>query len=359
MSLRFAYLSVIRIFSWLALLARSGGAKDAEILILRHQVAVLQRQVKTPRLSWPDRAVLAALAQLLPRSHLRRLQLIVSPRTVLRWHADLVRRQWAYSRRTPGRPRTAPAVRALILEMARDNPGWGYRRIHGELTGLGYKLAPSTVWQILKDAGIDPAPQRSGQAWRAFLDAQAKTILAADFFHVDTVFLRRLYVLFFIEHGTRRVHLAGITAHPTGEWVTQQARNLLMNLEDHADGLKFLIRDRDAKFTVAFDAVFALVGVRIVKAPVRAPRANAIAERWIASARRECLDRMLITGERHLRLVLSEYADQLQLSPAAPGTAPEPACQASASTRCGRKRPASPPGAARRPDPRVFPGGIG
>jgi putative transposase len=237
---------VLRMFSWLALLARSDRVKDAEILILRHQVAVLQRQVKTPRLSRADRAVLAALARLLPRSQLRQLRLIVSPRTLLRWHADLVRRHWAYPRRAPGRPRTAPAIRALVLEMARDNPTWGYRRIHGELTGLGHKLAPSTVWQILRAAGIDPAPVRSGQNWRAFLAAQATTILAADFFHVDTVFLRRLYVLFFIGHGTRRVHLAGITAHPTGEWVTQQARNLLMNLEDHTDGtgFKFLIRDR-------------------------------------------------------------------------------------------------------------------
>ena len=165
------------------------------------------------------------------------------------------------------------------------------------------------MWQILEDAGIDPAPTRSGQTWRAFLEAQAKTILAADFFHVDTMFLRRLYVLFFIEHGTRRVHLAGITAHPTAEWVSQQARNLLMNLEDHADSFKFVIRDRDTKFTAAFDAVFTAVSTRIIRTPVRAPRANAIAERWIASARRECLDRMLITGERHLQLLLSEYVD--------------------------------------------------
>jgi putative transposase len=300
---------MLRVFGWLALLARSDRAKDAEILILRHQVAVLQRQVKTPKLSWADRAVLAALARVLSGSQLRQLRLIVSPRTLLRWHADLVRRRWAYPRRSPGRPRTAQAIRALVLEMARDNPSWGYRRIHGELAGLGYKLAPSTVWQILKDAGIDPAPQRAVQTWRAFLDAQAKTILAADFFHVDTVFLRRLYVLFIIEHGTRRVHLAGITAHPAGEWVTQQARNLLMGLEDHADSFKFLIRDRDAKFTAAFDAVFTAVGVRSIRTPVRAPRANAIAERWVGSARRECLDRMLITSERHLRLVLGEYID--------------------------------------------------
>jgi hypothetical protein len=216
MSLRLAYLAVLRVFGWLALFARSDQAKDAEILILRHQVGVLQRQVGTPRLSWADRAVLAALTRLLPGNHLRELRLIVSPRTLLRWHAGLVRRRWAYPRGAAGRPRTVPTVRALVLEMARDNPGWGYRRIHGELAGLGHKLAPSTVWQILKDAGIDPAPRRSGQSWRAFLEAQAKTILATDFFHVDTVLLRRLYVLFFIEHGTRRVHLAGITAHPTG-----------------------------------------------------------------------------------------------------------------------------------------------
>src|SRR5271157_6573733 len=179
--LRFVYMAALRIFGWLALLARSDHAKDAEILLLRHQVAVLQRQVKSPRLSWADRALLSALARLLPGARLRQLRLIVSPRTLLRWHASLVRRRWAYPRRAPGRPRTAQVIRALVLEMARDNPGWGYRRIHGELTGLGYKLAPSTVWQILKDAGIDPAPTRSGQTWRAFLARQATTILATDF----------------------------------------------------------------------------------------------------------------------------------------------------------------------------------
>jgi putative transposase len=308
-SLRLAYLIALRVFGWLALLARSDRAKDAEILILRHQVAVLQRQVNVPRLSWADRVVLAALARLLPGRGLWQLRLIVSPRTLLRWHARLVRRKWTYPRRAPGRPRTASAIRELVVEMARDNPGWGYRRIHGELAGLGRKVAPSTVWQILKDAGIDPTPRRAGQTWRAFLEAQAKTILAVDFFHVDTVLLRRLYVLFFIERGTRQVHLAGVTAHPAGEWVTQQARNLLMKLGDQADGLKFVIRDRDAKFTQAFDAVFAAAGVRVIRTPVRAPRANAIAERWISSARRECLDRMLITGERHLRLVVSEYVE--------------------------------------------------
>jgi transposase InsO family protein len=195
----------------------------------------------------------------------------------------------------------------LVLEMARDNTGWGYRRIHGELTGLGYKIAPSTVWRILKHAGIDPAPTRSGQTWRPFLAGQAKTIIPADFFHVDTVFLRRLYVLFFIEHGTRRVHLAAITAHPTGAWVTHQA-------PQPADGPPGQRRQPEVPdpgpgyFTAAFGAVFTAIGVRTIKTPVQAPRANAIAERWIASARRECLDRMLIISERHLRLVLGEYA---------------------------------------------------
>jgi hypothetical protein len=208
--------------------------------------------------------VLAALARLLPGSQLRQMRLVVCPRTLPRRHAGLVRCQWTCPRRA-GRPRTAPSVRKLVLEMARDNRSWGYRRIRGELAGLGRKLAPSTVRRIFKDAGTGPAPARSGITWRALLQARAKTILAADFFRVDTVFLRRLYVLFFVEHGTRRVHLAQITAHPVGERVARQARSLLMDLGDHADGFRFLIRDRDAKFTAAFGAVLAAAGIGIIK----------------------------------------------------------------------------------------------
>ena len=309
MTFRLLYLMFVRLCGWLALLPGSDNAKNTEILVLRHQIAILQRQARSPRLSWTDRAVLAALTLRLSTAHRRELSLIVTPRTLLRWHAELVRRHWTYRHRTPGRPRTGPAIRRLVLEMARDNPTWGYRRICGELTGLGRKLAPSTVWEILKEAGMDPAPRRAAASWKQFLSAQAKTIAAVDFFHVDTIFLRRLYVLFVIEHHNRRVHLAGVTAHPTATWTVQQARNVLMDFGDRTADLKFLIRDRDAKYTDAFDAVFTATGMQIIKTPVQAPRANAICERWIASARRECTDRILITGWRHLHHTLSAYVD--------------------------------------------------
>ena len=309
MTFRLLYLILVRLCGWLALLPRSDNIKDTEILVLRHQIAVLQRQVRSPRLTWADRAVLAALTRRLSTSRRCQVALIVTPRTLLRWHAELVKRHRTYRRRPPGRPRTGPAIRRLVLEMARDNPTWGYRRICGELTGLGHKIAPSTIWEILKAADIDPAPQRVSAKWKQFLSAQARTIAAVDFFHVDTVFLRRLYVLFVIEHHNRRVHLAGVTAHPTAAWTVQQARNALMDLGERTDSLKFLIRDRDAKYTDAFDAVFTATGTRIITTPVQAPRANAICERWIASARRECTDRILITGRRHLHHTLSEYVD--------------------------------------------------
>src|SRR4051794_15377101 len=296
---------LVRVLSWLALFARSDAAKDAEILTLRHEVAVLRRTNSRPALTWRDGAVLSALGRLLP-APLRLLRL-VSPRTLLRWHAQLVACRWTYPRRRPGRPPMPPPIRALVLQMARENPRWGYRRIQGELVGLGHPVAASTVWKILKDAGLDPAPRRAGPTWQQFLSAQAHAIVAVDFAHVDTVFLRRLYIFLMIEHGRRRVHLGGITAHPSGDWVTQQARNLLMELGDRAEQFRFLIRDRDSKFTAAFDAVFIGADIRIIRTPIRAPRANAIAERFIGTLRRECLDRILITGPRHLDVVLGEY----------------------------------------------------
>ena len=304
-AIRLVYLMIVRVLSWLALVARSDAAKDAEILILRHEVTVLRRTNTRPTLTWADRAMLSALSRLLP-TPLRRLRL-VSPRTLLRWHAQLIARRWTYPHRLPGRPRIAPPIRALVLRLARENPRWGYRRIQGELVGLGHSATASTVWQILRSARIDPAPRRAGPTWRQFLSVQAHAILAIDFAHVDTVFLRRLYVLLVIEHGRRRVHLAGITSHPTDAWVTQQARNLLMNLGDRADRFRFLIRDRDSKFTAAFDAVFASADIRIIRTPIRAPRANAIAERFIGTLRRECLDHLLIAGPRHHDIVLREY----------------------------------------------------
>jgi putative transposase len=203
----------------------------------------------------------------------------VAPDTLLRWHRDLVRRRWTKPHRPPGRPSIPPGLRRLILRLAAENPTWGYRRIHGELARLGFKLAPSTVWLLLKRAGIDPAPRRAGLTWRQFLSVQAEGILACDLFHVDTVLLRRLYVLFVIELATRRVHVLGVTASPTGAWVAQQARNLLMDLEDRIGQFKFLVRDRDAKFTDSFDGIFASEGIRTLRTPVRAPRANAVAER--------------------------------------------------------------------------------
>src|SRR3954451_7174482 len=296
-----------RVASWLALLARADAAKNVEILVLRHEVAVLRRHNQRPTLTWLDRALLSAFTRLLP-TQLRQVRL-VSPRTLLRWHAQLVTRRWTYQRRTPGRPAIPQNVRDLVLRMARENPRWGYRRIHGELVGLGHPIAASTVWKILKGAGIDPAPRRSGPTWRQFLTAQAQAILAVDFAHVDTIFLRRLYILLVIEHGRRRLHLGGITNHPTAAWVTQQARNLLMDLGDRAEQFRFLIRDRDAKFVPAFDAVFAGADIRILRTPVRAPRANAIAERFIGTLRRECLDHLLITGPRHLKQVLHEFVE--------------------------------------------------
>jgi transposase len=274
--------------------------------MLRHEVAVLRRQVAHPALRPSDRALLAGLSRLLSRRHLG--QLFVQPETLIRWHRDLVRRRWTYPRR-PGRPSVPAGIVGIVLRLAKENPTWGYRRIHGELATMGVRLAPSSVWAILRRHGIDPSTRRAGPTWIEFLRSQASSMLACDFFTVDTVLLRRLYVLFFIEIDTRRVYMTGITANPVGEWVVQQARNLSFVITERISPAKFLIRDRDTKFTSSFDEVFHSEGIRIIRTPVRVPRANAFAERFVGTIRRECLDRMLIFHRRQLEVVLSEFLD--------------------------------------------------
>jgi transposase len=309
MCLRFVFLLVTRVTAWLRLSQREEAWKTAEILILRHQLAVLQRQPGRVKLNWADRALLAALVGVIPRSRRQGLRLLVTPDTMLRWHRDIVRRRWAVRslRGRTGRPATRQNIKALVRRLARENPDWGYRRIHGELAGLGVKVAASTVWEILRTSGIEPARRRTGPTWSQFLRSQADAILACDFFIADLLDGTQAYVLTAIEHATRRIRILGVTLHPTGEWTTQQARNLIMDIGDQTDRVKFVIRDRGSNFTTAFDAVLADAGIRTVLCSIQTPRMNAIAERWIGGCRRELLDRTLIWNQAHLRQILSQY----------------------------------------------------
>jgi transposase len=303
MLLRLAYPGVANTFAMLRLLPMSDRDKAVEILALRHRITVLERQLgkEKVRFSPSDRALVAALLHRLPQDVLRRLRLLVRPDTVLRWHRNLVARRHAAASRPkrPGGPRTVHSIRALVPRLARENPNWGYRRLHGELLVLGVKVAASTVWEILREAGIDPAPERSSSTCADFLRSQAEALLACDFLETITLSGARLYVFAEIEHGTRRV--LGATAHPTASWVAQAAKNLVMDLEDAGSKAKFLIRDRDGKFPELFDAILRDAGTGVMLSGVQTPRMNSIMERSVQTCRRELLDRTQIWNQHHLR----------------------------------------------------------
>ena len=331
------FLIISGVMSLLGLSRRQAWWKDAEILILHHQLAVAQRERPRAhaRLTWPDRALLAMLAGTLPVERLAGMRLIVTPGTTMRWHRDIVRRRWARRSRQgrSGRPAAHRNVRSVVLRLARENESRGYRRVHGELAGPGIRVAPSTVWRILKSAGIAPAPRRDGPGWGEFLRSQAQGIVALDLFTADLLNGMKACVLAVIEHGTRRIPILGATGHPVQSWVVQQARNLLMDLEDTGTRVKFVLHDRDASFTATFDAMFQDADVRVIRSAVQAPRMNSIMERWTGSCRREMLDRTLIWNQRHSA---ARIRGLLQHSPAAPD--PEPG-RAAAPTARRRHRP--------------------
>jgi hypothetical protein len=296
----FVYVMLGRVMALVLLCFRSSDFKEPEIVVLRHELALLRRQVSRPASRPADRAFLAAASRLLPRA--RWGSFFVTPET-------LVARHWTYPGRLPGRPKVSRDVRELVLRLARENPRWGYQRIAGELVALGVQVSPTSVRRILASSGLGPAGRRGGLSWSEFIRGQAQSVIPCDFFAVDTISLRRIYVLFFIELSTRRVHFAGLTENLDGAWTAQQARNFVFSLPERERSLEFLVPDNDGKFTRAFDTVFDTEGIRVIHTPVRAPKANAVAERFVGTVRRECLDWLLITNGRHLRNVLRESVD--------------------------------------------------
>jgi putative transposase len=300
------YVALQRVLQLVCLFLRSTEFKELEVVVLRHELAILRRQVRRPAFRPTDRLFLTAASRLLPR--VTWSSFLVTPATLLRWHRRLVANRWTCAGRS-GRPPIGREVRALIARLARENPRWGYQRIVGELMGMGIVVSATTVKNVLRDEHLGPAGKRRSLSWREFLLAQAKSMIAVDFFTVDTVWLQRLYVLFFIEIGSRRVHVAGCTAHPHGEWVTQQARQVAWRLAERAEPVRFLIRDHDRKFARAFDAVFEAQETSIVRTPIQVPEANGIAERFVRTVRSECLDWLLIGNARHLVRALTVFTD--------------------------------------------------
>ncbi len=291
--------------------------KDLELVLLRQQLDILQRTRRPPRIARGEKLVLVAftarLKQVRARSArpLGQIVRLFKPETVLRWHRDLVARKWTFKRPNPGgRPRTDPALEQLVVRLARENARWGYAKIRGELLKLRHRVGETTVATILLRHGIQPAPQRAGAiGWRHLMRHYKAQILACDLFTVETLFLQTLYVCFFIELGSRQVHVAGCTRHPDIRWITQQARQMVWQLEEREPAIHFLIHDNDSKFAPAFDAVFQAAGVHVIHTPFRAPNANAYAERWVRTVREECLDRLFILSAGHLHHVLGEYVD--------------------------------------------------
>jgi putative transposase len=295
------------VLSWFVLLARASASKDVEILVLRQEVAVLRRQTGRARPTWSDRAVIVALARLLPKP--LRAHRIVTPGTLLVWHRRLVAAKWAQPR-PAGRPPIPPTLVELIVRLTKENPGWGYTRIQGELRRLGHRVGASTVRRILRSHRLPPAPRRTrAYSWRTFTRVHAESLLACDFFHVDLVNLTRVYVFFAMDVRDRTVHILGVTPHPTGEWTVQAARQFTWHVGDRVADLRYLIRDRAGQFTAAFDAVFAAEGIEVLRSAPQCPRMNAYAERWVRTVRAECTDRMVLLGQRHLEHVLGEYVE--------------------------------------------------